>query len=300
MAVGVALVVLVPVSLAGSAAAARTAPSVLVYTCGRAFENLCQVNPDGSGHKQLTSNGRPPPPARYAAPSLSRNGRKLAYLFGSQLFVLNRASGRKTRPISNEAELARISPDGRKVGDLENFISVNSLGVCVFNVNGTGRDCVRSTGSFGFTNDNRVLASVSAGVEYNYNKGICLLATDGTGCERYVVADAAHDVWDPAISPNGKLLAVTRAAPSQVTGAIMLYDYATGMLVRQLTNGTSDSAPVWSPGGSRLAFVRDTPTGSSSIYTVSVSGRAGSARQLVAKGCDVTWGAAAPQPHPAG
>jgi len=291
-AVGAALIVLVPASLAGSAAAARTAPSVLVYSCGRAFENLCQVNPDGSGRKQLTSNGRPSPPARYAAPSLSRNGTKLAYLLGSQLFVLDRASGRKTGPISNEAELARISPDGTKVGDLENFISVSSLAVCVFNSNGAGRDCVGSTGSFAFTNDNRVLASVSAGSEYNYDKGICLLATDGTGCERYIVADGSHDLWDPAISPNGKLLALTRAAPSQVTGAIMLYDYRTGALVRQLTNGTSDSAAAWSPDGSRLAFVHDTPNGSSSIYTVSVNGRAGSGRQLVAKGRGVTWGAA--------
>ena len=166
-----ALFVLISAPLAGSATAARTASSVLVYSCGRAFENLCQVNPDGSGHKQLTSNGRTSAPARYAAPSLSRNGAKLAYLLGSQLFVLDRASGRKTGPISNQAELARISPDGTKVGDLENFISVSSLAVCVFNSNGAGRDCVGSTGSFGFTNDNRVLASVSAGAEYNYDKG---------------------------------------------------------------------------------------------------------------------------------
>jgi hypothetical protein len=53
--------------------------------------------------------------------------------------VLDRASGRKTRPISNEAELARISPDGTKVGDLENFVSVNSLAVCVFSSSGAAQ-----------------------------------------------------------------------------------------------------------------------------------------------------------------
>lgn len=292
MAVGAVFAVLVPASLAGSAVAATTARSVLVYTCGPSFENLCQIRPDSGRRQQLTSNGRSAPSARYAAPSLSRSGTKLAYLLGSKLFVLDRASGRKTRAISSQAELARISPDGTRVGDLENFSSVNSLAVCVFNITGSGRDCVGATGSFGFTNDNRVLASVSAGSEYNYDKGICLLAMDGSGCERYIVADAAHDLWDPAISPNGKLLAVTRAAPSQVVGAIMVYDYATGALVRQLTNGPSDSTPVWSPDGSQLAFVRPSSGGSSSIYAVSVNGRPGSARRLVARGRDATWGAA--------
>jgi Tol biopolymer transport system component len=286
--------VVMAVAVVVPAAGARAVSSVLVYSCGRAFENLCQVNPDGSGRRQLTTDGAARFPARYISPSLSRDGRKLAYLRGYRLFVLDRATGKRTGPISNEALLARISPDGRKVGDLENFVSVNSLAVCVFNSNGTGhksgRDCVGSTGSFGFTNNDRVLASVSAGFSYNYNKGICLLAADGTGCQSYIAADAAHDLWDPAVSPNGKLLAVTRATPTHVQGAIVLYDYATGRLVRQLTNGTTDSGPVWSPDGSHLAFVRGAMTNSPRIYTISVHGRAGSERQLVAKGRAVTWG----------
>lgn len=278
----------VAVAVVVGPADARTASSVLVYSCGRAFENLCQVNHDGSGRRQLTTDGARKFAARYSSPSLSRGGGKLAYLRGYRLFVLNRATGKRTGPISNEALLARISPDGRKVGDLENFVSVNSLAVCVFNSNGTGhksgRDCLGSTGSFGFTNKDRVLASVSAGFSYNDHKGICLLAKDSTGCESYIAADAAHDLGDPALSPNGKLLAVTRALPTRVQGAIALYDRATGRLVRQLTHGTADSGPVWSPDGSRLAFVR----GAKRIYTISVKG--GSARPLVARGRDVTWG----------
>ncbi len=274
------------------ATGARAASSVLVYSCGRAFENLCQVSADGSGRRQLTTDGGAAFSKRYISPSLSRDGRKLAYLRGYRLFVIDRATRKRTGPISNQALLARSSPDGRKVGDLENFVSVNSLAVCVFNSNGTGhksgRDCVGSTGSFGFRNDDRVLASVSAGLSYNYDKGICLLATDGTGCESYIAADPSHDLWDPAVSPDGKLLAVTRATPTDVEGAIVLYDYATGRLVRQLTSGTADSGPVWSPDGSHLAFVRGAMTNSPRIHTISAKG--GSARQLVARGRAVTWG----------
>jgi len=68
----------------------------------------------------------------------------------------------------------------------------------------------------------------------------------------------------------------------------VLYDYATGKLVRVLTTGTTDSGAVWSPDGSRLAFVRGAATGSPRIYTIAAKG--GSARQLVVRGRAVTWG----------
>ena len=166
---------------------------------------------------------------------------------------------------------------------------------CVFNSNGSGpkagRDCEGSTGSFGFTNDNRVLASVSDLLDTardRYDKGVCLLDPVTSGCDRFVLADLGYDLSDPAVSPSGTLLAVTRSAPGQTEGAIALYDYATGRLIRTLTTGTTDSGPVWSPDGSRLAFVRGASTGSPRIYTVAMKG--GSARQLVAHGRAVTWG----------
>jgi Tol biopolymer transport system component len=271
---------------------ARTGSSVLVYSCGTAFENLCQINPDGSGRGRLTSDGRSAPSRRYASPSLSRDGSKLAYLRGYELFVLNRSTGRKTGPISKQAELARISADGRKVGDLENFVSVESLAVCTFAISGQGRECVGTTGSFGFAGEDRVLASVSAGAEFNYDKGICVLALDGSGCERYVVSDAAHDIWDPAVSPNGRLLAATLAAKSEVEGSIVIYEYPTGRLVRQLTAGPHDSAPVWSSDGSRLAFARNASSASASIYTIAANGRPGDERRLVAHARAATWGGA--------
>ncbi|MGD0166251.1 MAG: hypothetical protein ABSC51_03055 [Gaiellaceae bacterium] len=279
-----------------AAGGARTAASVLVYSCGPGYANLCQVNADGSGLKRLTTDGKAAPFAkRYISPSLSRDGRKLAYLRGYKLYVLSRATGHRTGAISNNAWLARISPDGTKVGDLEQFPSSSGSGwvmtACVFNSNGkgakAGRNCEGSTGSFGFTGNNRVLASVSDQYDPKYGRyedGVCLLDPVTSGCDKFVAAQLGYDLSDPALSPNGKLLAVTRSLPGKPEGQIALYGYATGTLVRTLTNGTTDAGPVWSPDGSKLAFVR----AAKSIYTVKVSG--GAPRRLVASGRAVTWG----------
>jgi Tol biopolymer transport system component len=132
-----------------------------------------------------------------------------------------------------------------------------------------------------------MLASVSDKYDENvgrYEKGICVLDANTSGCDTFVAEELGYDLYDPALSPNGKLLAVTRALPGKTLGQIALYDYASGALVRTLTNATTDSGPVWSPDGSKLAFVR----AGKSIYTVGVGG--GTARQLVAKGRAVTWG----------
>jgi Tol biopolymer transport system component len=240
---------------------------------------------------------------KYLSPSLSRDGTKLAYLLGYHLYVLNRRTGKRTGPIARNAMLARISPDGTKVGDLEEFPDAAvPLGwvmtACVFNSNGSGpkagRNCEGSTGSFGFANDNRLLASVSDQYDPThdrYDKAICLLDPVTSGCDSFVASELGHDLSDPALSPNGQLLAVTRSVPGQIEGAIALYDDSTGTLVRTLTSGPSDSGPVWSPDGSRLAFVRGAATNSPQIYAISVKG--GSTRRLVARGRAVTWGSRA-------
>jgi len=282
-------------------AASARASSLLVYSCGPGFANVCQINADGSGRKQLLTSTKPTAFAkRYGSPSLSRDGKKLAYLLGYGLHVRDLVTGRVTGFITNNAFLARISPDGTKVGDLEEFPdTLVPLGwvstACVFNSNGSGpkagRDCEGSTGSFGFTNDNRVLASISDLLDTahdRYDKGICLLDPVTSGCDRFVVADLGYDLSDPGLSPSGRLLAVTRSVPGQTQGAIVLYDYATGKLVRVLTTGTTDSGAVWSPDGSRLAFVRGAAAGSPRIYTIAAKG--GSARQLLVRGRAVTWG----------
>jgi hypothetical protein len=290
-------------SLTVPPATARSRPSVLVYSCGRGFANLCQVSGDGTGARRLTTDGSATVFAkRYASPSLSRDGSRLAYLRGYGLRVLNRNTGRRTGFISHQAQLARISPDGRKVGDIEQFPAYTGVGwvntACMFNSDGSGRnagrDCEGTTGSFGFTNANRMLASVPDQYDPAHGRwdtAICTFDPVKSGCEMpFTVAQLGYDLSDPAVSPNGKWVAVTRATPGRFEGAIVIYSLPTGNLVRRLTAGPNDSGPVFSPDGARVAFVRGASTRSPSIDTVSAHG--GAVKLLVRSGRAVTWGRA--------
>ena len=274
-------------------AGASTPKSMLVFSGGKGFASIYQTNATGKGLKRLLNGSASPYSKRYSSPSLSRNGKLLAYTLGYNLYVLNRSTGHKTGPLSNAAWLARLSPDGQKVGDLEQYPG-GHLAVSTFNASGAGTDHGRmglgTTSSFGFTSDDRVLAAVSDQYDdavSRYETGIGLMAQDGTGVETWIAFTMGYDLLDPALSPNGKQLAVTRATPGAAEGQIAIYDYATGAFVQTLTTGSTDSGPAWSPDGTRVAFVRGASTSSAHIYTVSATG--GSLKSIAA-GRSVTWG----------
>jgi WD40-like Beta Propeller Repeat len=90
---------------------------------------------------------------------------------------------------------------------------------------------------------------------------ICAVTAE-RGCVRSVAVDGARALNDPAGSADGsRVVAVARSpqpgssAPSEVTGAIALFDAATGRAVRDLTAG-ADLQPTFSPDGKTVAFVR--------------------------------------------
>jgi WD40 repeat protein len=273
--------------------AAAAHASFIVYGCGN---NLCRINPDGTGSAPVTTDGGSGASA-YGAPSLSRDGSRLAFIQGSNLYIGDAAAQNRVGPISTYALTAMLRPDGGQVADIESFSS--SAAVCVFNADGSGRNCPYSTGSAGWAPDNGLLFSVSAGAP-NYNQEICHGPVSGTSgaCSDVRANDPANDLYDPAVSPDGSTLAVTVAANPAVSGHIALYNYATGQFERNLTSGTTDELPAWSPDGTKIAFQRD-----SGIYVIGVGDPAGSEHQLVA-GTQPTWGGppdgAAGPPPPGG
>jgi serine/threonine protein kinase len=59
----------------------------------------------------------------------------------------------------------------------------------------------------------------------------------------------------PAISPDGKLVAVMRYFNNSTSSNIWVLDLARGAATRLTFSSSMDSSPVWSPEGSRIAFV---------------------------------------------
>ena len=267
-------------ALGGSASA-----SSIVYRCGPSLADLCRVNPDGSGQSQLTSDGQPGTSSAYGSPSLARDGSRLAFAFDGHIVVSDANAANRSAPFATTALVALMRPDGGQVAELERTFTSPAIQLCTYNLDGSGRSCPYGTPSAGWAPDNNLLISVSAGAP-NYNLEICHVPVAGpSGAPCDVRADdPAHDLYDPAVSPDGSTLAVTVADGGPTAGHLALYDYATGQFERALTAGPGDNRPAWSPDGTQIAFARG-----GSIYAIAAAGPPGSERPLVA-GDSPTWG----------
>ena len=285
------------VALAGAVTDAAPA-SVIVFRCGAASENLCGINPDGTGRQQLTRDGTKDFP--YVSPSLSRDGSRLAYVFHSGLYVMNTSSGAITGPITRSATLSVMRPDGGRVAAIDLYPSVlTPVGLdpiaCSFAASGGDRACTIRTSTLGWTPDGRLLVDRPS-ANGNQTDGICAVTKNpeaGYDCRPFVAVDPNLDVRDPAVSPDGSVVAATVQEPGTTAGHITLFEYATGEPLRDLTGGTTDGWPAFSPDGERIAFERD-----GAIYVISSTGGPGGERRLTA-GTMPTWGGGADAPAPA-
>ena len=193
--------------------------------------------------------------------------------------------------------VTHISPDGGQIATIETItetlapfpggIPTVRLTPYLFlaRADGSGRDTVaRSTVTTNWL-AGRLLRDEAAD-EAPFEQRICLLATNTDHqCERLVAADPGHELWDPAVSPDGSLVAVTRAPVDGTSGEIAIYSAATAQLVRVVSSGPSDNAPTWSPDGRSIAFAR----GDGGLWVASATGAPGSERRILASGIQPVW-----------
>lgn len=90
----------------------------------------------------------------------------------------------------------------------------------------------------------------------------------------FTCAFAQKPLWMryPSISPDGTQIAFS------YKGDIYKVSSKGGQAQRLTTNNAFDSNPIWSPDGSKIAFVSDREAGGKDIYLMSADG--GSAKQL--------------------
>jgi hypothetical protein len=283
--------------LPGAAAA-----SVIVYRCGSPAE-LCQINPDGTGQKQLTSDGAS---AAYHGASLDPAGTRMVFTRDtSSLYASDGSAQNVVGPISTFSELPKISSDGTEVVDDEFYPSLDAYYICTFSTNGsTTRTCDYGTGRFAtFTPSGQILASI---LKSGHDE-VCEY-TEGTGCTTDVAVDPTTDLDEAAVSPDGTTLAVVAVTPGgsdPAGGHIALYSMSSHTLLRNVTTGTVDETPAWSPDGSRIVFSRG-----GNLYVIGANAPPGSEQLLVDGGDTPTWGGpagahdgnpsgpTAPPPHP--
>jgi Tol biopolymer transport system component len=268
--------------------------SFIVYSCGA---NLCRVNPDGSGQRQLTSNGEPGTSAVYGSPSLTRDGHRLAFTYKGHVLIAGTDGSppHVTLEKVNNAGSVIMRPDGKQVLELEHWTLMggrSGVQVCTYLATGSGRNCPTGAGSAGWAPDDNLLISTEVG--HSSYQAIChvpVVHSEPKACGDVRAAIPSRNLYDPAISPDGSTLAVTATSGSNTAfrGSIALFDYRMGRLKRFLTAGTNDERPIWSPDGSEVVFQRG-----DSLYVIASDGKSGSERLLVAHGADPTWGGTGP------
>src|SRR6185312_15478298 len=250
---------------------ASASASSIVYVCADGA-NLCRVDPGTGAQSQLTTDAQPGTSAVYGGPSLSRDGSKLAFVFDNHVIVGDGNAGSRGTPFATTALVALMRPDGGQVAELEETFATPAIQVCTYGLDGTGRNCPYGTSSAGWAPDNNLLISISAGAP-NYNQEICHVSAAASGPCDARADDSSNDLFDPAVSPDGSTLAVTVAngIGTSTTGHLALYNYATGQFERNLTSGTDDELPTWSPDGTQIAFQRG-----NAVYVIGVDAAPGS------------------------
>lgn len=245
--------------LAGVAPAAATK---VTYVCGN---DLCRIDPAQPRTVQRLTHDD----GHYVSPSVSWDGRRMAFFRGVQLYRAD-GSGRRRRKLASEVVgrdpgQAFMSPAGTAIATIETrdvLYPTGSRLQKLLLLYPAGRR--RSYEALPYTT---VLTASWLGSRLVFgikpaggNQMICVPEASEDGCAP-VAADPGYEIWWPSASRDARLVVATKVVPSEAArgsfdGRISLFDARTGKLIRDLTHGQYDVDPVFSPDGSQVAFNR--------------------------------------------
>lgn len=306
------------VSLAALACAAAAQASTVVFVCSK---ELCRADERGKSVVRLTRDGaggaysRPTISRDGKRLAFKRGERGRAYtarLGRRSLSDVTRIGPAPDGPRDATQFDVAISPDGKRVAWVELRINVVFDTIdyrrYMANADGSSPRQVASSGGrpfVAFYDATRILReglteAVDALQEgESVDAGLCVpspaTATNGTcrgaGGALQVAFDAAgRHLRHPSMAPaRDRVVATAYASTESIDnaiekpGQIVVFDARTAKLVANLTTGTRDSGPVFSPDGKRVAFTRG-----SAVWTVPAKG--GTAKRLIARGTQPAWG----------
>lgn len=230
------------------------------------------MNPSGSKQTNITRNRS----LNQEDPAVSPNGRKVAYEYAREVWVMNSDGTGKRRVVADTGGDASPSwsPNGKRI-----VFSKNSADIWVVKLDGTGQRNLTNTPNQqerapAFSPDGERIAytvsPTSGGTQ------VYVMNADGSGQTNFTGEENvgcpnggtySHDVQsrDASWSPDGNWIAFTGAggcaAGGSATGGLNIWrmDAVDGVPKVQLTNdeNTIDELPAYAPSlaGARIAFV---------------------------------------------
>jgi hypothetical protein len=247
-------------------AASPASASTIVYQCGPA---VCAVDPDtGEAPRQLAAQGR--------VAGITRDGATASWVDASGALVKAPvAGGAPTAIPAFTGEVVNqplMSPDGSRYlwwyPGPDGFGGTNAVWVRRLSVGSASSEgvgfcsyCVISHGWLANTAVGALPADTSPGVPSR----VCTMATSAEApevsgtCVTPLVSEARGGLGFPNANATGSEL-VAVLSPGEKTGIkgrIVRYALGTGAPIGDVTAGATDTTPVFSPEGDRVAFERD-------------------------------------------
>jgi hypothetical protein len=267
---------------------AAAGASTLVYQCGEA---ICAVDPDAGGApRELSAEGR--------LAGLTRDGRTVSWVDETGIVQAPVAGGAPRRVFTGEVVAQpSMSPDGTKylywypgpdgLGGL-NATWINRIDVTDGRVVDVSF-CFFCATSHGWLNDLSIAAFPVSPDGTNPSR-VCRVASNdevpgvGPSCVQLLVRDQRGAIAFPNGNAAGTeiVAAVALGARTGVKGRIVRYSIATGAPIADVTTGTGDTTPVFSPEGDRVAFERD--------GQIVVKDLASGAERVMGRGAYPFWG----------
>jgi hypothetical protein len=269
-----------------SALPART--SSLVFLCGA---NICEARGDGTRIRRLTRDGTSKRP--YGSPS--RAGGRLAFSSPSgDVYVVDRQGRHRRRvmPGGINRSSVRLDPSGRYVMVSRYISMAGAFLTCKLRLAGGRSPCTYGRHYWGWGPRLRLTSVAEPDGHdlrmYDFSE----TQIRDTGFTALPHRDNAFN-GPAAVSPDGRLLAVTEYFADRRENGLVLFSAQTGRRSRVLTRGHSDLQPTWSPDGWQIAFVRYSAHGervdgrSNGIWRIARTG--GRATRVVLGGSSPYW-----------